>query len=360
MPGYSVFISYAHEDEAFKNALTQQLNGLKRQRVIDPWDDRCIDGGDTWRAEIDTALDGCHLALLLLSPAFIASDFINTVELSRLLERRERDGIRIVPIILRPCAWKYEQPIESLQARPKDGKPIITFPADDGSRDQAWLEIVEDIARWAKEAPQAARSAPSGEEPIASLLARLRKALAADTAGELDEPLRQRILRHPPASLDEYRIARFAEWSQRRYAVDKRFTRLALLVDQGPEAQGARWQEQQREFLDLREVLGAVEQAAVVLLGPPGCGKSTLLRRLELDLAVDALREPSEARISLFLPLSRYRPPQKGAALPAPREWIEPVPLRRTPRGEKRRYPRAAGSVACDEPETGRRWITRW
>ena len=36
----------------------------------------------------------------------------------------------------------------------------------------------------------------------------------------------------------------------------------------------------------------------------------------------------------------------------------EPVPLRRTPRGEKR-YPRAAGSVACDEPETGRRWITR-
>ncbi|MCU0973452.1 MAG: toll/interleukin-1 receptor domain-containing protein, partial [Burkholderiales bacterium] len=179
MPGYSIFISYAHEDEAFKNALTQQLKGLKRQRVIDPWDDRCIDGGDAWRAEIDTALDGCHLALLLVSPAFIASDFINTVELSRLLERRERDEIRIVPIILRPCAWKYEQPIESLQARPKNGKPIITFRADDGSRDQAWLEIVEDIARWAKEAPQAARFAPSGEEPIASLLARLGEALAA-------------------------------------------------------------------------------------------------------------------------------------------------------------------------------------
>jgi len=37
---------------------------------------------------------------------------------------------------------------------------------------------------------------------------------------------------------------------------------------------------------------------------------------------------------------------------------IEPVPFRRTPRSEKR-YPRPAGSVACDEPETGRRWITR-
>ena len=35
-----------------------------------------------------------------------------------------------------------------------------------------------------------------------------------------------------------------------------------------------------------------------------------------------------------------------------------PVPVQWTPRGEER-YPRSAGSVACDEPETGRRWITR-
>jgi ABC-type cobalamin/Fe3+-siderophores transport system ATPase subunit len=36
-------------------------------------------------------------------------------------------------------------------------------------------------------------------------------------------------------------------------------------------------------------VLGQASEPALVLLGPPGCGKSTLLRRLELDLAVDAL-----------------------------------------------------------------------
>ena len=48
------------------------------------------------------------------------------------------------------------------------------------------------------------------------------------------------------------------------------------------------------------------------------------------------------------------------------REWRalierhhEPVPLSWTPRGEKR-YPRTAGSVVRDEPEIGRRWITRY
>ena len=87
------------------------------------------------------------------------------------------------------------------------------------------------------------------------------------------------------------------------------------MLDQGPEAQGARWQAQSRPrpFDDLRDVLNDTDATALVLLGPPGCGKSTLLRRLELDLALGALRGPGgDAPLSLFLPLSRYRPARAG------------------------------------------------
>ncbi|MBL8483872.1 MAG: TIR domain-containing protein, partial [Rhodocyclaceae bacterium] len=321
--GYSIFVSYAHEDEPFKNALRQQLKGLERSGAITAWDDRCIDGGDDWRREIFKALDGCRLALLLVSPAFIASDFIYTQELNRLLERRQRDGIRVVPLIVRPCGWKHEAPLESLQALPRDGKPIISFSKDDGARDQAWADIVDAIARWAKSPAAAAPPTPAAStQSAAALIARLGEQIAAGNCPELDAASRQQLLGHAPANLDQYRIARWAEWSQPRYAVDKRFTRLALLVDQGPQAQGQRWQEQQREFQDLREVLNEVEDTALVLLGPPGCGKSTLLRRLELDLAADALADTEHARISLFLPLNRYRPAHAGAALPAPQDWI--------------------------------------
>jgi hypothetical protein len=162
MPAYSIFISYAHEDEVFKNQLTQQLRGLQRQGLIAPWDDRCIDGGDEWRKDIDTALAGCHLALLLVSPAFIASDFIYAEELTRLLDRRAREGIRVVPIIVKPCGWKHEKPIASLQARPKDGKAILTFPEESGARAQAWVEIVDEIARWAQVHQTAAESQGAG------------------------------------------------------------------------------------------------------------------------------------------------------------------------------------------------------
>lgn len=159
MPAYSIFISYAHEDEAFKDQLTQQLKGLQRQGLIAPWDDRCIDGGDAWRSDIEAAIDRCDLALMLVSPAFIASDFIYAEELTRLMARRSRQGIRVVPIIVKPCAWKHEKPIESLQARPRDGKAIITFPEESGARAQAWVDIVNEIASWAKASPPAENAA---------------------------------------------------------------------------------------------------------------------------------------------------------------------------------------------------------
>jgi formylglycine-generating enzyme required for sulfatase activity len=132
------------------------------------------------------------------------------------------------------------------------------------------------------------------------------------------------ILRHSPADLDQYRLGRIAEWSQPRYAIDKRFTRLTLLLDQGPQAEGPRWQAQ-RSFDDLRDVLAEADDPALVLLGPPGCGKSTLLRRLELDLAVAALRADPQttAPLTFFLPLNRYRHGMPGTPLPLPGEWLE-------------------------------------
>ena len=161
------------------------------------------------------------------------------------------------------------------------------------------------------------------EEIALASIATVREALTAGIASNVDEVTRDAIRRHSPRTLEEYRVGRWAEWSQPRYALDKRFTQLTVLVDHGPDAQGTRWQAQPRSFQDLREVLAEVSEPAVVVLGPPGCGKSTLLRRLELDFAVDALCGSADAApLSVFLPLNRYRPSRPGDLLPMPHEWI--------------------------------------
>jgi hypothetical protein len=151
---------------------------------------------------------------------------------------------------------------------------------------------------------------------------------------ELSAEQLQAVLRHSPGDLAEYRLARIAEWSQPRYALDKRFTRLTLLLDQGPDAQGLRWQAQPRTFDELRDLLHEASDPALVLLGPPGCGKSTLLRRLELDLAFETLgAAPRErAPLSFFLPLNRHRPARAGEPLPLPEDWLAQEWARRHPR----------------------------
>jgi hypothetical protein len=174
---------------------------------------------------------------------------------------------------------------------------------------------------------QSQRVAPATDELPEPLRVFREALMVRHETLQLTEKTLQEILRYSPRTLEDYRLARVAEWSQARYALDKRFTRLTLLLDQGPEAQGTRWQAQQNTFDDLREVLAEAQEPALVLLGPPGCGKSTLLRRLELDLAIDALdalraAEPEQAPLSFFVPLNRYRPTRPGEALPAPADWL--------------------------------------
>jgi hypothetical protein len=76
-----------------------------------------------------------------------------------------------------------------------------------------------------------------------------------------------------------------ARWSNERYALDKRFVQLTLLLDQGEDAPGPCWQRGSETLHDLGEVLARAPEPAVVVLGPPGSGKSTLLRHYELDCA---------------------------------------------------------------------------
>ncbi len=137
----NIFISYSHEDEEFKDALVRTLAGLQSRGVIDAWEDQRIEEGDEWRASIETAMNECELALVLVSSDFLASRFIRDNELPRLLQRRKEQGLRIVPIIVRPCLWQSEPVLSDLQALPQNARPVITFAKETGERDQVWTDI---------------------------------------------------------------------------------------------------------------------------------------------------------------------------------------------------------------------------
>jgi len=75
-----VFISYAHKDDRWRERVVEQLGVLAKQGLLDIWDDRKIGAGDAWFDQIHMQMRSAKVALLLISSAFLTSDFILTHE----------------------------------------------------------------------------------------------------------------------------------------------------------------------------------------------------------------------------------------------------------------------------------------
>jgi WD40 repeat protein len=90
-----VFISYARKDAA---DLAQQLQKQIAKAGLEPWlDTSRIDGGAVWTKDIEQAIDGCDVALALLSPGSYQSDICRAEQLRAL-----RKGKRVIPILAKP------------------------------------------------------------------------------------------------------------------------------------------------------------------------------------------------------------------------------------------------------------------
>lgn len=135
-----VFFSYSHADEALRDQLERQLDILRRQGVIETWNDRRIDAGQDFGHEIDHHLEEADIILLLVSSDFLASDYCQDIELARALERNAEGTATLIPVILRECLWQ-RAPFGRLQATPTNGRAVTQWP----DRDQALTEVARAI-----------------------------------------------------------------------------------------------------------------------------------------------------------------------------------------------------------------------
>nr|BBH93788.1 hypothetical protein KTA_19870 [Thermogemmatispora argillosa] len=137
-----LFYVYAREDRPFLERLEQHLALLQRQGLLVTWHDGALLPGSDWRRSIREQLEQAQLILLLISPAFMASDYCYGVEMQRALERQRRGQAQVVPILLRPVDWA-NAPFAHLQVLPGNARPISTW----ANQDAAFAEVVGGLRR---------------------------------------------------------------------------------------------------------------------------------------------------------------------------------------------------------------------
>ncbi len=122
--GSKIFISYSHNDRVFLDRLMVHLKPLQKLGLIDPWEDARLVAGDEWKQEIEKALTEARVAILLISADFLASDFIIENELPPLLKSAKEQGVRIIPLILKPCRFLRDKNLGVFQAVNSPEEPM--------------------------------------------------------------------------------------------------------------------------------------------------------------------------------------------------------------------------------------------
>jgi TIR domain len=179
-----VFISYSHRDREWLDRLVEHVAVLERWDLIRTWSDTRIAPGMTWKREIESALRESGVAVLLVSPAFLASEYVWEHEMPRIYEHA-KVGMTVLPLLIRPCAWRIDRELASIQARPNDGRALSLLPN---------AEIDQNMALFAYE--------------LAALIGRLAPATADEerfiAQRNLDTPRDQAIIRDGSPGADVY------------------------------------------------------------------------------------------------------------------------------------------------------------
>jgi Leucine-rich repeat (LRR) protein len=139
-----IFVSYSHKDSKWLKEFQTHIKPFVRADGFEIWDDTKIKSGSEWLEEIEKALTSAKVAVLLVSPNFIASDFIHNKELPPLFDAAEKEGLTIFWIPIRHSAYAATK-IEKYQSAHPPDKPIYSL--NPSKKDEAWVNLCKKIAK---------------------------------------------------------------------------------------------------------------------------------------------------------------------------------------------------------------------
>lgn len=139
-----VFCCYANEDLPLIKQLKAHLSPFKIHKIINISDHHTIKPGENWKETAENLIKNAQLILLCVSPDFFDSDDCSK-DTQQSFEQLAAGKAHVIPIILRPCAWKTDARISNLKPvlveSNGDPLPITSWE----NRDAAFKNVADEI-----------------------------------------------------------------------------------------------------------------------------------------------------------------------------------------------------------------------
>ncbi len=137
----SIFISYSHKDRVWMNHLKKHLSVVQYEGTpVRAFSDADLEAGDQWPARLKKELEEAAIAVLLISPDFLDSEFIQTKELPLIRRRYELNELVIFPVLIRKCPYNWHPFLKEIQREPWGDRAV------EEHHETAWNRVISDIA----------------------------------------------------------------------------------------------------------------------------------------------------------------------------------------------------------------------
>lgn len=153
-----VFISYSQQDRVWLDRLVRMLDPWLRSKALSYWADTQILPGQRWEQELEQALRSSQVAVLLVSPEFLASEFIVNRQLAYFFRAAKDQGVTILWVLVKECLWE-ETWIEAYKPMLESGRSLEGLPKPEING------VLKQIAQQIKRAVVRRRSDPLRELP---------------------------------------------------------------------------------------------------------------------------------------------------------------------------------------------------
>ena len=166
-----VFVSYAREDGRWLerdpryNLIPFLEKSLKRLNAVF-WYDKGLIAGDEFRKRIEAEIDRAQIALLIVSQHFLNSQFIETVEMPRIVNRAKLDQLVIIPVLVEPSDWQDYEFLADRQMIPAS-RPLIEYTESEIRWSNVRKEILDNVKAQVKRILEAQRHLPAPDSLIA-------------------------------------------------------------------------------------------------------------------------------------------------------------------------------------------------